>query len=341
MSSRTVDPEKSAFVVIMQRVHERDVSGHILASNLGYQHLMLPMEFEPTRCCYTAVPRGRPCRGRYIGSRQIWLPHNWVPAAPGEEILLPEFEAADEQIVYRQDRRTQPGELLFPERFTPKVLARDKRAMGVYAVAGQFQQSPAPRGGGMFQRHWFGVPVKAVPAGCKWVRHWDLAATRRNPSSRGARTAGVLLGRAEDGRYYIADVTRLAEDGDVVRRIIRQRAAEDQIKYGRVEISLPQDPGQAGKIQAHDFKTALDGYIVHTEPETGDKTTRAEPIAAQAEAGNVRMLEGGWIPEFLDEVSRFPTSPQKDQVDALAGAYGRLSMAPDMRAFTGELRGLF
>lgn len=46
ITTRLNDPVTSAIVVIMQRVHESDVSGHILANDLGYCHLMLPMVFD-------------------------------------------------------------------------------------------------------------------------------------------------------------------------------------------------------------------------------------------------------------------------------------------------------
>jgi len=53
--TRVNDPEKSAIVVIMQRVHEDDISGVILSDDYGYEHLMIPMEFEPDRKCYTNI----------------------------------------------------------------------------------------------------------------------------------------------------------------------------------------------------------------------------------------------------------------------------------------------
>jgi hypothetical protein len=49
--SRMIDPKASAIVIIMQRLHENDVTGQALALKLGYVHLMLPMEFEPERRC--------------------------------------------------------------------------------------------------------------------------------------------------------------------------------------------------------------------------------------------------------------------------------------------------
>ena len=47
VTTRLNSPERSAIVVVMQRLHEQDLSGHILERELGYVHLCLPMEFEP------------------------------------------------------------------------------------------------------------------------------------------------------------------------------------------------------------------------------------------------------------------------------------------------------
>lgn len=53
--TRLNSPKDSAIIVVMQRLHEEDVSGHIIGNDLGYEHLMLPMEFEPERKCYTSI----------------------------------------------------------------------------------------------------------------------------------------------------------------------------------------------------------------------------------------------------------------------------------------------
>jgi predicted phage terminase large subunit-like protein len=63
MSTRLVDYQKGARVIIMQRLHEADLAGAMLEEG-GYEHLCLPMEFEPTRKCYTSIgwedPRTEP-----------------------------------------------------------------------------------------------------------------------------------------------------------------------------------------------------------------------------------------------------------------------------------------
>src|SRR5690606_22120347 len=143
-----------------------------------------------------------------------------------------------------EDPRTQPGELLFPERFPREVVERDKRVMGAYAVAGQFQQQPAPRSGGMFQREDFEI-VDAAPATPNRVRRWDFAATDPKKTKGGDPdyTVGLLMSEHR-GIYYVEHVTRARKSPAGVETMLRNTASHD----GRaVKIVVPQDPGAAGK----------------------------------------------------------------------------------------------
>ena len=274
LPTRLNDPESSAIIVVMQRLHANDPSGYILANDLGYEHLMIPMEFEPERRKTTSI--------------------GWT------------------------DPRTKEGDLLDLKRFPPSVIERDKLAMGSYAWAGQMQQRPAPREGGMFKRSWFNV-VRAIPANTQFVRGWDLAAT----SGAGDWTVGVKLGRMPSGRFLIAGVERDQLSSAGVERLIVNTASQDGLEC---RISLPQDPGQAGKAQASYLVQKLAGYNVTTSTESGDKVTRASPMAAQAEAGNIDILEGEWNDTFLNELSVFPAG-SKDQTDAASRAFNELVMA--------------
>lgn len=279
VQTRLNDMDTSAIVVIMQRSHEHDISGHILAKEMGYEHLCLPMEFEPERRCRTSIGF--------------------------------------------QDPRTEPGELLWPARFSAKVVEDLKRDMsswgGTYAVSGQLQQRPTPRGGGMFQRKDFQfIPV--IPPGLyRFVRGWDLAATR---DGHGAYTVGVKLGIGSDKRLVVADVVRLRGSPGEVRAAIRRAAEADG---HAVEQSLPQDPGQSGKAQVQDLAGVLAGYVCHFSPESGSKEDRARPLAAQVEAGMVDLVTAPWNDAFVAELAAFPMSEQKDQVDAASRAYARLT----------------
>lgn len=320
LPSRMNDPERSAIVVIMQRVHEDDVSGHILTHELGYEHLMLPMEFEPERRSYTVVRPpwgGVQVRARYLPQRQRWV-------REGEELATDEADFRQQlleqepRLVWNQDRRTQEGELLFPQRFTPEVVERDKRTMGAYAVAGQFQQRPTPRGGAMFERGWFRV-VPASPEGGIVVRAWDLAASEKD---RAAFTVGLRM-RRHRGVFYIEHVARLRGSPGRVEELMKALAEGDDA-IQRTRISVPQDPAQAGLSQRRNLSVLLVGHDVRFSLDSGKKEVRAEGLSAQAEAGNVCIVEGPWNREFLDEMTTFPMGRYKDQVDAASRAFSEL-----------------
>ncbi len=282
--TRLNNPASSAIIVIMQRLHEDDVSGQIVKLGLGYEHLMLPMEFEPERRSRTSIGFSDP--------------------------------------------RAAEGDLLFPERFPRSVVERDKKILGSYAAAGQLQQRPAPREGGMFKRAWFDV-VEAAPAKARRVRRWDFAATDpREQKRKGGDpdwTVGLLLSEA-GGVYYIEHVTRDRVSPAGVTRMLRTTAEQD----GRlIPVRIPQDPGAAGKSTAAAQIHLLAGWDVRAATETGSKAVRAAPVSAQAEAGNIKLVRGPWNEAFLEEVSMFPNAAHDDQVDALSGAFAELVTTPD------------
>jgi predicted phage terminase large subunit-like protein len=95
-----------------------------------------------------------------------------------------------------------------------------------------------------------------------------------------------------------------------------------------VKISLPQDPGQAGKTLATHHGRLLSGFNFKTSPESGSKETRAEPFAAQVNVGNVLMLRGAWNGQLIEEMRMFPNGRHDDQVDALSRAFGELITPP-------------
>lgn len=229
---------------------------------------------------------------------------------------------------FGKDPRTQEGELLFPERFPQEVVDRDKFVMGPHATAGQFQQRPSPRQGNLFQREWFKVIDEPFP-NIKWVRGWDFAATKDEKiTGKRAFTAGLKLGVDSKKRYVIADIRRKRGSPKEVEELITNTASQDGYD---VQISIPQDPGQAGKSQVYYLTTQLAGYNVHHSTESGSKEDRARPAASQAEVGNFYLLRGNWNESFLVEAETFPTGSTKDQIDALSRAFARLVVAKDKR----------
>lgn len=52
-----------------------------------------------------------------------------------------------------------------------------------------------------------------------------------------------------------------------------------------------------------------------------NKETRARPVSAQAEAGNIKLVREAWNEAFLRELENFPEGALDDQVDGLSGAF--------------------
>jgi predicted phage terminase large subunit-like protein len=132
-----------------------------------------------------------------------------------------------------------------------------------------------------------------------------------------------LLGKAADGTVYVLDVTRRRASTSQVEQLVRLRAELD----GKpVPVLMEQEPGSSGKALAdHYLRRVLAGYNFRAVRSTGDKATRALPLAAAAEGGLVRLVRGHWNREFLDEVEAFPQGAHDDQVDATSLGFASLA----------------
>ena len=118
-STRLNDPNLTAIVVVMQRLHEKDVTGNILEkSSQDWTHLMLPMRYVPNRHCITRLSPTR-----------LW----------------------------EDPRHETRQELLWPERYDEKQVKRLEADLGPYMASGRLQQRPTPAGGGIFKDEWWGV----------------------------------------------------------------------------------------------------------------------------------------------------------------------------------------
>lgn len=181
-----------------------------------------------------------------------------------------------------------------------------------------------PAAGLYFQRSWCRV-VDAIPAGTVWGRGYDLAATPPTPDNPDPdATASVLIGRTPDDRYIVADSRTIRTTPAGVERFILNTASDD----GKgTEISLPQDPGQAGKSQVAALIKMLSGYTVRSSPETGDKVTRFGPFSAQCEAGNVDVFRGAWNEGWFTALEGFPVAKHDDEADATSRAFDIVSLA--------------
>lgn len=190
-----------------------------------------------------------------------------------------------------------------------------------------------PAAGLYFKRDMFRV-VHSLPDKIVCIaRAWDLAATEITAASPDPdRTASCLMARLKSGQYIILDMQRRALNAAAARDLIKNTAAADRALYGNVKIHIPQDPGQAGKAQAKSYGAMLAGYNIETQTVSGSKITRAEPLAAQAQHGNVLILAGAWVDTFIDEAEGFPDALHDDQIDAAADAFNCVAIGHDWSA---------
>ena len=282
----------AATVIIMQRLHQHDLSAHVLERHRAtYTHLCLPMEYE--------LPVA-PAPGQPLVPRMPVTPLGW------------------------QDPRTEPGELLWSALFDEATVRELALELREYGAAGQLQQRPVPPGGAQFKRDWFPV-VEALPAEgrVKTCRGWDCAGTEARQGTDPDYTVGTKIAQFDTGRFYIEDVVRIRATSGVVDQTIARTAEADG---PTVVIREEQEPGSSGKSVIASHTRLLAGYDYQGQPATGAKTTRWRPFAVQAEAGNVALLEGAWNQAWLDELTSVPYGRHDDQADSAAVAFEAVAL---------------
>jgi predicted phage terminase large subunit-like protein len=283
--------------VIMQRLHEEDLSGHLLARG-GWSHLLLQMRYEPTRLPKEGDP-------------------GWV-AEP-------------------RDPRSTPGELLWPAMLTEAKVRKMELDLGPYGAAGQLQQRPSPEGGGLFQRGWFKfIDAAAVPrVGTRWARGWDTAGTENDGDWTQGVKVGVEFKNAVIGGKHVALVERVFVAGchggqwgpATVDAEMRATAELDGKACTQCE---EKEGGASGKAITLAHAKMLAAFNYKCVTIGADKVTRAKPFRSQCEAGTVFIVRTGdpaqdaWITPWLAELCAFPTAKHDDRVDATDCAYNAL-----------------
>jgi len=277
MSNRLNDMEKSAIVVIMQRVHEADVSGSILESAQDYEHLMIPMEWDGRRY-HTSI--------------------GWT------------------------DPRETDAELAWPERFSAKTVQGLKQTLGPFGYAGQYQQAPAPRGGGIFQRDWWqpwsnpdnpdDPKFKAFPPVEYVVASLDGAYTEKQENDYSALTVWgvfrefdlprVILMNAWRDRLAIHDLVN-----KVARTCKRYKVDHLLIESKAVGISVSQELRRL---------YATENFSVQLIDPKGDKVARAYAVQPLFANEMVYAPDREWAEMTITEMASFPRAPHDDLTDS-------------------------
>jgi len=166
--------------------------------------------------------------------------------------------------------------------------------------------------------------IPEISSAARAVRFWDLAATEPSQSNPDPDwTVGTLM-LFDRGIAYVLDVKRARVRGEKVEQLVAQTAYEDG---HHVAIRMEQEPGSSGKALVDQYaRYVVPGYDFVGNRATGDKVTRARPFAAAVANGNVRVVRGPWLTEWLDEFASFPeAAPHDDQVDSAVGAFTHLA----------------
>lgn len=243
------------------------------------------------------------------------------------------------------DSRTKAGELLWPQKIGLTALENFKTTLGSYRYAGQYQQRPAPVGGGMLQKHWWRywqprganlppVPVK-MPNGSieqrkavdlpprfdTQLQTWDMA-------FKNTKNADFVVGQvhaAHGADRYLMDQVRDRLDLPGTLLAVRRLSAH----WPTAHLKLVEDKAN-GPAVIQCLRHEIAG-CVEVRPE-GGKVSRAAAASPQLESGNWYLphpLLAPWVEEFIGECAAFPNGANDDQVDAWSqGAKRLLNVRP-------------
>ena len=272
--SRLNDKKAGAVIIIMQRLHEDDLVGHVQDLD-HWKVLSLPAIAEKEQ--------------RY------------------------EYET----LYGTQEQVRQVGDVLHPEREPLEVLDKIKQNLGEYNFAGQYQQSPAPMGGGMFKAEWFRYYShhELSPGNGQLIQSWDTA----NKESEFADYSVCTTWKAHDNVYYLLDVYRARLNYPTLKQRVIQKNEEYQ-----PDVILIEDKASGTQLIQELRNQGL--YKIKEYKPKYDKVMRAHAQTASFESGQVRFpISAPWLDEFISELSTFPRGKYDDQVDSTSQAIAWLN----------------
>ena len=334
LSTRLNDPKTGAFVVIQQRLSEEDLTGHIMSKDMGeWTHLCLPMRYEWQRHSYTSIgwndPRGVDDDGEALVS--VAKNGDRVPVSPEAQVELDDRE----------------GLLLWPERFGEAEVTILEKQLGPWAAAGQLQQRPEPKGGGIIKRDWwqpwdspnypnmdlviatldtayttktendpsamtvwgvFSSEISVQASTHAGGRHGGLVDAARNYTEVSPK---VMLMYAWQGRYELHDLV--------------QKVSETCRKL-KVDVLLIENKA-AGFSVAQEIRRMYghERFGVHMfDPKSQDKLARLYSVQHLFAEGLVYAPNKQWAEMVITQVGQFPKAKHDDLVDTVSMAMRHL-----------------
>jgi predicted phage terminase large subunit-like protein len=202
------------------------------------------------------------------------------------------------------------GEPLHPKREPLETLDRLRQTMGEYNFAGQYQQSPAPLGGGLVKAEWFRRYRKEdrPESFDRIVQSWDTANKATELSDFSVCTTWGVKGKD----LFLLGVFRRRLEYPALKRAVRE-----QQSLFEANVVLIEDKASGTQLIQ---ELIADGcYGVTRYQPTTDKVMRLHAQTAMIENGFVRIPEDApWLAEYLHEMTVFPNGKHDDQVDSTA-----------------------
>lgn len=291
--SRVDDPTTSPRILIMQRLHENDLTGHLLAEETGWTHFYLPTRYEKKRKCVIFLSGDVNDAGK---------PYPW--AQP-----------------FLYDPRTIEGELLFPQRF-PKKHVDNLEKKGEHIFTGQQQQRPSKKGGTIFKKKYWRFYDELPPGieelgdGC---HSWDCA-------FKDLRTSSYVCGGA--WARYGANIYLLPwhfwDKADILKTIEGIRALNNLFPWLGPKLIEDKANGPAVlTLLGNEIPGLIPFNLKGEGAGTGkghqmSKEARAIATVYFAQAGNVWLPnpeKWPWVKGYIKELADFPNGTFNDQVD--------------------------
>jgi len=265
--SRLNDKRTGAIVIIMQRLHEDDLVGHVLAQE------------------------------------------------PWEVLSFPAIAETDEE--HRIETICGPrcftrrrGEALHPEREPLETLEHLRRTLGEYNFAGQYQQSPAPLGGGLVKADWFKrYRENELPERFdRVVQSWDTA----NKATELSDFSVCTTWGVKDKHVFLIGLFRRRLEYPELKRAV----GEQQRLFNANDVVIEDKASGTQLIQ----DLIADGChgVTRYQP-SGDKIMRMHAQTGVIENGFVHIPETApWLAEYVHELTVFPNGKYDDQADSTA-----------------------
>ena len=330
-TTRLNDPKKSAIVVIMQRLHEEDVSGVILESEWSdeWVHLCIPMEYDWPRHCVTALgwedPRGLDDDG------------NSLVEITADGVRVP----VDGHAATILDTERQNA-LMWPDRFGPQEIIRIKANLGAYMASGRLQQMPVPDKGGIFQRDWWQLwdtPDGKFPVFELLIASLDSAFTEKEENDPSALTVWGIFSHENRRRLMLVHAWRkhLQFSGPRIEYLPRESPAAHRRRtmetWGLMEwvndtcnrfkvdkLLIEAKASGISAAQELGNRYGLQDWAVQLCPVKGDKVARALSVQPTFSQMLVYAPERDWSDMTISEMAVFPKGKYDDLTDSATQA---------------------